>query len=59
MLSTGVQGNEFEWTFKAKVDKRKYYEKLMDLDLTLHEISAKVPAGMLVFFPSYSMMTEC
>lgn len=53
-LSKGPNGQEFEFTFK----NRKNDAMVDDLGLVILNICSVVPDGVVVFFPSYSYLSE-
>ena len=55
VIGKGVSGKELTSTYKRREDGEYYSE----LGNTLVSLAKVVPAGMLIFFPSYGVMNTC
>lgn len=55
VVGRGVSGKELSSSYERRQDKEYYTE----LGNTLVALSRVIPGGMLIFFPSYSVMQTC
>jgi len=55
VVGTGVSGKELTSTF----NRRDNTEYIMELGNTIISLSRLIPGGVLIFFPSYSVMESC
>jgi regulator of telomere elongation helicase 1 len=55
ILRQGVNNNKFSFNYQNKDNT----DMLDDLACTIASVAKTVPGGILVFFPSYSLMNKC